>query len=410
VRAGALILSCAGWACSADPGGDGLSPEVQHERLALIRDTAAGMGLYNAALLGGIAVSETHLAHCWSEATYACPGPESPSCGGPIIAGSADGPCAAMQGGLGMFQFDAGTWADTLATYGDAILTASGNTAQAVSFVVDQVTRDVPGVTGWLGAVDWMNHVPLAAGDPVTEQWSHLLACRYNGCCATSALCTERADGYRDHALELYAQLGAAFWRTSDRCAALPAGGVIEPRSTCYLAGGDPRAWQREPGGYGDVRESTLTTAAGAPASFARWIIHPGHPGRYRVDVFAAGGTAVATYRVVHGGATESIAIDQAAASGFVALGELDFPGDGDEYVELGNATGVAGDKLVFDAIRVVESGGEAGAGGERGCATGGGAGVLGVAGVLGAAWAARLARLRRRRRGLSEARGMLRG
>ena len=49
-----------------------------------------------------------------------------------------------------MFQFDAGTWADTLATYGDAILTTSGNTAQAVSFVVDQVTRDVPGVTGWL--------------------------------------------------------------------------------------------------------------------------------------------------------------------------------------------------------------------------------------------------------------------
>ena len=122
----------------------------------------------------------------------------------------------------------------------------------------------------------------------------------------------------------------------------------------------------------------------------------------------------MATYLIVHGGATESIAIDQAAASGFVALGELDFTGDGDEYVELGNATGVAGDKLVFDAIRVVDPAGEAGAGGDRGCAAGGGAHGVGVLGVLGAAWAAARGMcgvcLRCRRRGLSEPRGMLRG
>jgi hypothetical protein len=406
VRAGALVLLVLLGACAADPGG--LPAQVRHERLVLIRDTAAGMGLYNAALLGGIAVSETHLAHCWSEATYACQGPDSPSCGGPIIAGSADGPCAAMQGGLGMFQFDAGTWAETVATYGDAILTTSGNTAQAVSFVVDQVTRDVPGVTDWLDAVAWMNQVPLVAGDPVTEQWSHLIACRYNGCCAASALCTERADGYRDHAIALHDELGAAFWRTSDRCRALPAGGVIGPRSACYLAGGDPRAWQREAGGYGDAREWTLTTAAGAPESFARWIIRPGHPGRYRVEVFAAGGAALATYQVVHGGQVEAIAIDQAAASGFVALGDFDFTGDGDEHVQLGNATGAPGGKLVFDAVRVVEQGGALGASGDRGCAAGG---APGVAGVLGVAIAGACRRRRQRRqRPVSDGRGMLRG
>jgi hypothetical protein len=182
----------------------------------LIRDTAAHMGVVNAALLAGIAMSETHLAHCWAEATYACMGPDSPSCGGPIIAGSADGPCSAMQGGLGLFQFDAGTWADTVATYGDAILTASGNTAQAVRFVIDMVIQGVTGVTSGSEAVDWINQVPLAAGDPVTEQWAQLLACRYNGCCTTSALCRERADGYRDHAIELYNELGAAFWQTSN--------------------------------------------------------------------------------------------------------------------------------------------------------------------------------------------------
>src|SRR4051812_31866469 len=83
----------------------GLTAAVRRERATLIRDSAAEMGMYNAALLGGIAISETNLAHCYSEASFACPGPDSPSCNGPVIAGGADGPCSDMQGGLGMFQF-----------------------------------------------------------------------------------------------------------------------------------------------------------------------------------------------------------------------------------------------------------------------------------------------------------------
>jgi hypothetical protein len=359
VRAGALGVLCSwSWlcACAAEPvapPGGGLTATRRHERLVLIRDTAAQMGVYNAALLGGIAVSETNLAHCWSEATYACKGPDSPSCDGPIIAGSADGPCTAMQGGLGMFQFDAGTWADTVALYGDAILTVAGNTAQAVSFVADKVMLEVPGATGWTAAVDWMNRVPLVAGEPMTEQWAQLLACRYNGCCAATAVCAQRAAGYRDHAIALVDELGAAFWRTADRCAALPDGGVIGLRGDCYVAGGDPRAWQREPGGFSGTREWAATTAAGAPASLARWIIHTGRAGRFHVEVYAGGGAAAATYQVVHAGQTEAIAVDQAAATGFVALGDFDFAGAGDEHVELDTTTGAPGEKLVFDAVRV---------------------------------------------------------
>jgi hypothetical protein len=364
VRAGVLILLCA----CADPGGHGggQASQVRHDRLALIRDTAAEMGVYNAALLGGIAESETHLAHCWSEATYACQGPDSPSCEGPIIAGSADGPCAAMQGGLGMFQFDAGTWADTLATYGDAILTEAGNTAQAVSFVVDKVMQDVPGRASWIAAVDWMNQVPLVAGEPVTEQWARLVACRYNGCCAATALCAERAAGYRDHAIALVDELGAAFWRTADRCGALPADGVIDQRTACYVAGGDPRAWHREPDGYGGAREWAATTAAGAPASFARWIVHTGRAGRHRVEVFAQAGEATASYEIVHAGQTETAAIDQAAATGFTVLGELDFAGEGDEHVELATSSAAPGAKLVFDAVRItaIDAAGASGAAG----------------------------------------------
>src|SRR5258705_9759129 len=129
---------------------------------------------------------------------------------------------------------------------------------------------DVPGATSWLAAADGINRVPLVAGDPTPEQWGQLLACRYNGCCAASMLCSQRAAGYRDHALALYGELGAAFWRTQDRCHALPADGVIDQRSECYLAGGDARGWHRELGGWGDSREWTLTTEAGAPAQFAR--------------------------------------------------------------------------------------------------------------------------------------------
>ena len=78
-----------------------------------------GVGPDNAALLAGIGEVETNFAHCWSEATWACQGPASASCGGgPVIAGASDGPCSAQQGGLGMFQFDSGTFSQTLATYG----------------------------------------------------------------------------------------------------------------------------------------------------------------------------------------------------------------------------------------------------------------------------------------------------
>jgi hypothetical protein len=359
-----------------------LTTAVKHERLKLIRDSAAEMGIYNAALIGGIAVSETNLAHCQSEATYACKGPASPSCnGGPIIAGSADGPCADQQGGLGMFQFDAGTYADTLAAYGDSILTVEGNTAQAVSFVIDKAQLDIPDVTDWMTASAWINSVPLKAGDPVTEQWAHLLACRYNGCCSDSSLCNSRAAGYRDNAIDLYSEMGADFWRTADRCASLPDDGVIDQRTACYLAGGDPRYWHREAGGYNDNREFTQTTKARAPANFARWLLRATRATTYTIEAHITGGAAHATYEIVHAGTTDRVDIDQSTADGFVSLGEFALAADGsDEYVQLGDNTGTEGEKLVADALRVTATDGGGSDGGNGGgifggCAAGGGRG-----------------------------------
>ena len=398
----ALVSVGLGAACtipSESSGEHDLTAAVRRERATLIRDSAAEMGMYNAALLGGIAISETNLAHCYSEAPYACPGPDSPSCGGPIIAGGADGPCSAMQGGLGMFQFDAGTYAQTVATYGDSILTVEGNTAQAVNFVVDRLKLDITGVHDWLSATDYLNQVPLKAGDPVTEEWSHFLACRYNGCCSASALCTTRANGYRDNAIAIFNEFGADFWHTAARCAAIPADGVIDQRSECYVAGGDPRYWRHEATGYGDSSEWTNSTASTAPANFAQWRLAPATPATYHLEVYVAGGAATkATYQVVHAGTTEPVVIDQTTAAGWVALGDFALAADGNDYVQLGDNTGTAQQRLVFDALRATSLDGPgepSGGGGNGGCATGGG-GTAGTAGMLGLA-----ALVARRRRGL---------
>ena len=57
---------------AAEPGPVDLTAAQRRERAILIRDTAAGVGMTNAALLAGIGEVETNFAHCWSEATWAC--------------------------------------------------------------------------------------------------------------------------------------------------------------------------------------------------------------------------------------------------------------------------------------------------------------------------------------------------
>lgn len=385
-----IAASCAEPASEPDTDAteQGLSASVKRARLELIRDAAAEMGVYNAALFGGIAMSETALAHCWSEAPYACMGPASSSCGGePIIAGSADGPCRDEQGGLGMFQFDAGTYAQTLATYGSSVLTVEGNTAQAVAFVVDKVILEIDGVTDWRSAVAWINQVPLRAGHPVMQRWARLLACRYNGCCAGSTLCTTRANRYRDHALELHAAYGAEFWRTAARCRAIPAGGIIEPRSACYVAGGDPRHWRRDEAGHGGEREWTSSTAARASRNFGQWLVRPARAGTYRIEVHVTGGAAkAATYEIAHAGGVDRIDVDQSAADGWVVLGELAFAaaaGGPEQYVLLADNTGTPDQKLVFDALRVTALDTAGDGSDDDGCATSAPAGGVAVAGLV---------------------------
>lgn len=386
----ASLAGCLTAPATADRASEGVleqaavSASVKRARAELIRDSAAEMGVYNAALLGGIAVSETNFAHCWEEAQFACKGPATAACGGgPIIAGAGDGPCVNEQGGLGMFQFDAGTYAQTLATYTDAILSVEGNTAQAVSFVVDKVQLDIDGVADWESAVAWMNAVPVVAGDPLVERWGRLMACRYNGCCSTSSLCNSRAAGYRDNAIDLYNEFGADFWNTADRCRELPADGIIDQRTACYTAAGEPRFWRREATGFGGNHEWTNSTTAVAPANFAKWLLKPGRATTYHIEAYIEGGQVrAAHYEIVHGGQSTIVTIDQSAVTGFVALGDFELTGDGTEFVALGDNTGAVGERIAFDALRVTpldggDNGGDEPPSMEGGCAVGGSGGWL---------------------------------
>lgn len=366
-----------------------LSAETRLARVTAIRDVAAGMGVFNGPLLAGIAQSETGMAHCWSEATWACQGPNSPSCeGGPVIAGAADGPCSAEQGGLGMYQFDAGTYADTLARDGEDILLLEGNIAKAVDFVLTRVTEEIDGAGSWESAIAWLNSIPMEAGTPLMEAWASMIVCRYNGCCSDAAVCLERRANYRDNAIDLYSEYGPEFWK-AEPCEPVPADGrVIEERDGCYVAGGDPKFWRREQAGSGGASDWTMTTDLAAEANYGIWRLEMAEGGLYRVEVHMDAGrfgkSKQARYRIAHGGQTDEVVLDQGAApDDFVPLGDFEFAAGGEQNVTLGDNTGEGGDaetSLLFDAIRVSPAGDEpSGSGFIGGCGAGGGASGAGA-------------------------------
>ncbi len=193
-----------------------LSPAQRRERAGQIRDAAAAAGMTEGWLLAGIADAETGMSHCHSELTWACMGPSSPDCGGgPVVAGAGDGPCPDRQGGLGMFQFDAGTYEETLAREGDRILSIAGNVAAAVDFVANMVIRStfIDGVSNRAEAIEWMNGVRI--GNARWDPWVSTVVRYYNGCSPTRACWANRYPRYRDFTADVYNEMGADFWGMS---------------------------------------------------------------------------------------------------------------------------------------------------------------------------------------------------
>ena len=362
-----LVLLLAG--CVRPPDDDiaGVRAELTQperlERSRLIREAAAANGITNGLLLAGIALAETGMAHCWSEATWACMGPYSDDCMGPVIAGAADGPCSDMQGGLGMFQFDAGTFDQTLAREGDRILSIAGNVAAAVDFVLAMIQRSV-----YIDAVDtreqaiaWLNEV--RPWNELFHPWIQTVTHYYNGC--RPGVCSvydSRYAGYRGRAVDLLVEQGVDFWYDYDPpCGPIPAdGATLDERDACFAAGGDPQWWRIETGaGYDGTLLWTNATASADVSNYAVWFLRFVEAGSYRVEVHtpaAFAESAGTVYRVRHAGIDDDVPLDQSAFDGWQELGVFDFAAGEGQQVRVDDNTGEdvsTMTSIVADAIRL---------------------------------------------------------
>ncbi|MEZ4254373.1 MAG: hypothetical protein R3A78_01455 [Polyangiales bacterium] len=341
-----------------------LSANERIARASLIRDSAATRGLYNGVLLAGIADAETGMSQCWSELTWACKGPASPSCGGgPVVAGAGDGPCSLEQGGLGMFQFDGGTFAQTLERDGEGILTIEGNAARAVEFVVAMVQRSVyitPKIEGDDAALAWLNEV--RPWNSLWEPWIKTVTHYYNGCTPQASCWSDRFARYGKFGQDIYAEMGAEFWYgVEPGCGAIPAGGAtLDDQDLCFGAGGSPMYWRTESGqGNDGTLLWTVATDKAEASNWAFWRLLFVEEGTYRVEVStssAIGSTDRARYEVRHADGVQAVAASQTGKDGFLDLGTYRFGTMDGQGVYIFDNTGEPGTdmrKLVADAVRV---------------------------------------------------------
>ncbi len=364
LRTLAIALSVAGLA-TVSQRALALTPEEQTARCEHIRDVAADNGIATGYLLAGIASAETNLSHCWSELDWACQGPDSPDCGGPVVAGAGDGPCSLQQGGLGMFQFDGGTFEETLARDGEGVLLLDGNVTRGVDFVVNMLigSQYVDGVSNAAEAKAWMNQVTVDG--PLWDAWIKTVTHYYNGCTPTGCSAyAQRYQHYSDNGSDVYYAEEAGFWDvTLPPCASVPVDGrVLEETDTCFTKGGPLPYWRVGIGGENNLHVWTGTTAADDAVNFVEWQLGFDEPGSYLLELSLVGGTSKqAVYVVDHAGTSEAVVVDQAAANGYVELGTFAFDAnDSVQRVYLADNTGEeGGERIVADALRVTRVDGQ---------------------------------------------------
>lgn len=179
-------------------------------------------------------------------------------------------------------------------------------------------------------------------------------------------------------------------------------GGIIDDGDACFDAGG-PAPYLRHVGDSGDQGDLIWThaTPSATEANFAQWNLFFAEPGRYRVEAYTAHAYATSTraaYVVQAAGTPTTFVIDQTAADGWQALGDLDFAAGGKQWIHLADNTGelvAANAQLVFDAVRLTRLDADlppptSPPADQGGCTTGPGAGLWMIAMWLG---------VRRRRR-----------
>ncbi len=177
------------------------------------------------------------------------------------------------------------------------------------------------------------------------------------------------------------------------------AGGEIDNADACFATGG-PAATLRAVSGAGEGGDLiwTRTTTDALVGNFARWELDLAEAGSYRIEVATAAAYAQATtaaYDVVTADATQTVTIDQTAVDGWQPLGDFTLAAGGGQHVALADNTGIAGEQLVFDALRLTRLDAAAGSGSgyrsepprtdDSGCAAGGRSGVFSLLFVLAA-------------------------
>lgn len=143
-------------------------------------------------------------------------------------------------------------------------------------------------------------------------------------------------------------------------CGKIPATGRdLDEDDGCTTLGGDTRWWRavEGAGAEGDLAWTGTTTSA-APSNFARWTLDVEAAGAYELSVWVDAATASASgarYTVTSADGASAVMLNQAAVttSGFVSLGRFALAPGRPQSVRVDDNTGVRGEQLVVDALRV---------------------------------------------------------
>ena len=229
------VATIAAACSSASPATDDRAARVGDTAAALevanatrVKEIASARGISNAVVVAGVAYAESRLTQCFSEYGGAkCAGPASTDCGGgAVLAGGNDGNCNLEQGGLGMFQFDSGTYSQTLAAYGTSILTVDGNIAAGIDYILKRVLgydqgggwpgcADTPHMVTEADAIAWLDAATI--GSPSYDIYTGCLSTNYNGTTkGTQQYYDEKA--YYDQMIRAAETDFASVWGTSDPC------------------------------------------------------------------------------------------------------------------------------------------------------------------------------------------------
>ena len=112
-----------------------------------------------------------------------------------------------------MFQFDAGTYTDTLNKYGADVLTVAGNTSHAIDYVVNMVkisnfttnAETDAKALAWVASFD-VNDAGLR------DAWVKTVTYYYNGCPPGANCWDQRYAHYNDSLQAVLDETGLPFW------------------------------------------------------------------------------------------------------------------------------------------------------------------------------------------------------